>query len=305
MVRRAHLLPVLSALLFFTACAPGVQIDEAQGASDHTLTVLVGDGPHRRILEYAAARAGSELDITIEDAGPDANRRVADGSADAAYFQHIPAFEGQTAQDAIAGLAILARVHVVPYAMYSRNCTSLDQVPHFGTVLVPAGQAPLARSLYLLQHAELMTLNKDFGGTSLADLSITEANVVDSQRHLTITQADPAQFPEIIGAVDIVIMNPDSAKDNGFDPAAPLLAEPATANPYVNVLVGRSADAGDPALTLLAHELESPEVADYIDAEFGGTVLAANPSRPEPDVGAPVNTYLGDAATYTGPRTCR
>ncbi|GGL03288.1 lipoprotein [Nocardia jinanensis] len=292
---------VVFAFLGVPACAPEVRVDTSGHVGDGVLTVLVGDGPHRQILEYAAERTGSRLSIRIESAGADANRRVAHGTADAAYFQHIPAFEGRTAQDGITDLAILARVHVVPYGLYSRTYTSLDQIPHFGSVLVPSGQAPLARSLYLLQHARLLTLNKEFGGTSLADLTVTDANVMDSQRHLTITQADPEQFPEVIGAVDAVIMNPVTAQENGFAPATPLLREPAPRNPYTNVLVGRAGNAADPRLVTLARQLESPEVADYIDAEFAGSVIAANPRRIDPPVPTSPDTEPGEPAHRTPP----
>ncbi|MFW0787167.1 MetQ/NlpA family ABC transporter substrate-binding protein [Gordonia sp. CPCC 206044] len=251
-----------------------------------------------------ARRDGDELHLDIRHAGPDANRQVADGEADAAYFQHIPAFEGQTRRDGIDGLTVLARVHVVPYGLYSRSCASLDTVPHFGTVLIPAGPAPLSRGLYLLQYAKLMTLNKPFGGTALSDLTVTEANVTDSQRHLTISQADPVQFPELVDAVDLVVMNPDTARANGFDPDRPLLREPAADNPYTNVLVGRGRDSDDPALAVLAHRLEGPEISQYVDAGFGGSVIGANPARPEPEVPAPANTYVGAAGDYAGPRSC-
>ncbi|MEU4314250.1 MetQ/NlpA family ABC transporter substrate-binding protein [Nocardia sp. NPDC024068] len=297
MVRRAGLLLIVFALLGGPACAPEVQVDTSGHGREDELTVLVGDGPHRQILEYAARRTGKRL--IVENAGADANRRVADGTADAAYFQHIPAFEGRTAQEGIAGLAVLARVHVVPYGLYSRTHTSLDRIPHFGSVLVPAGQAPLARSLYLLQHADLLTLNREFGGTSFEDLTVTEANVVDSQRHLTITQTDPEQFPEVIGAVDAVIMNPATAQQNGFDPANPLLREPAPGNPYTNVLIGSAEHADDPRLVLLARELESPELAGYIDAAFGGSVIAANPPRIDPTVPTSPTTRPGEPAGPT------
>lgn len=99
--------------------------------------------------------------------------------------------------------------------------------------------------------------------------------MVEAQRHLTLTQADPEQFPEVIDAVDAVIMNPDIARENGFTPATPLLREPATGNPYTNVLVGRAENANDPRLVMLARQLESPEVAAYIEAQFGGTVIPA------------------------------
>jgi len=281
-VRRARRLLAVFAFLGVSACAPEVQVDTSGPVSEGVLTVLVGDGPHRQILEYATQRAGSRLSIRIEDADIDANQRVADGTADAVYFQHIPGFEAQTAQDGITGLAVLARVHVVPYALYSRTHTSLDRIPHFGSVLVPAGPAPLARSLYLLQQAQLLTLNKEFGGTAFEDLTVTEENVLEAQRHLTVTQADPDQFPELLDAVEAAIMNPDIARANGFDPATPLLREPGARNPYTNVLVGRAENANDPRLVMLAQQLESPEVAAYIDAEFGGTVIPADPPRIDP-----------------------
>lgn len=193
----------------------------------------------------------------------------------------------------------------MPYALYSRTCTSLDRVPHFGSVLIASGQAPLARGLHLLQHAQLLTLNKAFGGTTFEDLTVSESNVVDSERHLTITQADPAQFPEVLDAVDLAVMNPDTARDNGFDPATPMLREPATNNPYANVLVGAADHTGRPGLDVLAHYLQSPEVADFIDAEFGGEVIAADPSRPKPDGAVPVNVAEdGPAAPGEAP-SCR
>lgn len=303
MTRRILATGILTLTAMTAACAPEAEVSEAELPEDQELTILVGDGPHREILEYAAELASEDLDLRIEDAGDDANLRVRDGEVDAVYAQHIPAFEGEAEQEDLEGLSVLARVHTVPYGLYSEHCTNLEQLPHFATVLIPEGQAPLARGLYLLQHAHLATLNREFGGTEFADLSISEANVVDSQRHLNLAQVEIGQFDDIIDSADAAILTPENAAQFGFDQEDQLVREPAADNPYTHVLVGGDSE-GSQGLTLLAHYLESSEVAEFIDTEFQGQIIPANPAEPEPEIPEPENEFTGDAAEYAGPQSC-
>lgn len=300
---RRRLGPIVAAVLFLTACAPAVEVDEAERASGDALEVLIGSGPHRQILQHAVDLSDGDLEVSMREAGDDADARLAAGEADAVYAEPLARFEGVVEDEGLVGLRAVARVHVVPYGLYSAECAALDEIPHFSTWLVPRGTVPTARSLHLLQHARLLTLNREFGGTELADLTVGPANIVDDARHLNLSEVDPEQFGETIGAVDGAVMTPDQAEDVGFTDEDLLVREPGPENPYANVLVTRSDDQSAD-LTALAHLLESAAVQDYIETEFEQRVIPARPSSPDPEIAAPDDVYEGSIEDYTETTSC-
>ena len=176
----------------------------------------------------------------------------------------------------------MSTVDVVPYGLYSSKWTDLtdttswvntgivadeitgQSLPHGGKVVLPAQtDFDFARGLYLLQSAGLVKLDRPFGGSAPADLTITEANVVDSLRHLSLlAQYSTEHYPEIYQQYDAVVLSPEQATAIGLDPATDALAvEPGPGNPFASVLVAPSRLAGDPRVLELTHALESPELA--------------------------------------------
>ncbi|MFF2084089.1 MetQ/NlpA family ABC transporter substrate-binding protein [Nocardia sp. NPDC058176] len=269
-------------------CGSPVRVEHE--SVDGELVVYVGAGEDREILTYAAEHLlPDSVRVRLVEATEDANGKVAAGEGDLSYYQHIPAFEADVEQHSYTDLSIVSTVNVVPYGLYSSKWRDVadteswvnvglvaDEVsgaslPHGSRVVLPATPTGFARGLYLLQSAGLARLDRPFGGTEAVDLTITEANVLDSLRHLSLVALG---YDEYLDAIyrnyDAVVLSPKQAASIGLEPAQALAVEPGPANPYAHVLVAPSRLAGDPRVLALTHALESPELARFLTTTYRG-----------------------------------
>lgn len=267
----------------------------AHESADGELVVHVGAGEDHAILAYAAEHLLPDtVRVRLVEATADANAKVAAGEGDLSYFQHAPAFEAEVEQYGDRDLSIVSTVNVVPYGLYSSRWRDLaettdwvnsglvaDEVagqslPHGSRVALPATPTGFARGLYLLQSADLVRLDRPFGGTTAVDLTVTEANVLESQRHLSLFGLN---YDEYLDAIyrnyDAVVLSPRQAASIGLEPARALAIEPGPANPYAHVLVAPARLAGDPRVLALTHALESPELAAHLTTTYRGANIPA------------------------------
>lgn len=278
-------------------CADDVPVTYQDGqATGDTLRILVGGEGYRDVLEFVTqSKLVDGVTFKLINAPEDANAEIADGKADLAFYQIQPAFLGNQETNGHDTLSIVSKVDVAPYALYSSKWKNLaptedwvyspltgeritgNSLPHGSLVAVPQTKAGFARGLYLLQSLNLVKLDRAFGGLTVADLSVTEANVLDSQRHLSIRGLDFSEYAaDIYQNYDAVVFDPTTATSIGLVPAKDSLGiEPGPGNPYARVLVAPSRLAGDERVSALAHALESKEVAGYLTRTYHGKFISA------------------------------
>ncbi|WP_083884004.1 MetQ/NlpA family ABC transporter substrate-binding protein [Nocardia higoensis] len=277
-------------------CGTETRVDYGSPERDaRTLVVHVGAGEDREVLEYAIDNLlPDSVRVELVEATEDSNATVASGGADLAYFQHIPAFEADKQTHALDDLSVVAKVNVIPYALYSSKWRDVadtqdwvnvglvadevsgESLPHGSEVALPATPTGFARGLYLLQSAGLVKLDRPFGGTAAVDLTITEANVLDSLRHLSLRGLSYEDYlRDIYENYDAVVLSPKHAASIGLEPRRDALAiEPGPDNPYAHVLVAPARLAGDPRVLELTHALESPELAQFLESTYRGANIA-------------------------------
>lgn len=280
-----------------SGCADEVPVTYQDGqAAGDTLRIRVGGEGYRDVLEFVVkSKLAGDVTVELLDASEDTNAQIADGKADLAFYQTQPAFLGNQEANGHDTLSIVSKVDVAPYALYSSRWKDLapnedwvnsplgddkvtgQSLPHGAMVAVPQTKAGFARSLYLLQSVDLVTLDRAFGGLTVADLSITEANVRESQRHLSLRQLDFSEYAaDIYKNFDAVVFDPTTAASIGLVPSKDALTiEPGPGNPYARVLVAPSRLAGDARVSTLAHALESREVAEYLARTYEGKFISA------------------------------
>jgi D-methionine transport system substrate-binding protein len=278
-------------------CAKDVPVTyQGDDAAGGALRIQVGGEGYRDVLQYVADhKLAGDVKLQLTDAAPDANTQVANDSADLAFYQTQPAFLGNQQSNKLDTLSVVSKVDVAPYGLYSSKWKDLKptddwlnsglvadritgkSLPHGATVAVPDSTSGFARSLYLLQSVELTKLDRPWGGVTVADLSVSEANVLDSQRHLALRGLDFTSYAaDIYHNYDAVVFDPTTATSIGLVPAKDALAiEPGPGNPYARVLVAPSRLAGDPRISALAHALESKEVAQYLVTQYHGKFISA------------------------------
>jgi D-methionine transport system substrate-binding protein len=297
LLRNAVTLLTAVAVVVAAGCSTDVPVTyQGDAPAGDVLRVQVGGEGYRDLLEFVSEKklAG---DITLElvDAPPDANTQVADDKADLAFYQTQPAFLGNQQSNELDTLSVVSKVDVAPYALYSSKWKDVkatndwvnsglvaDQItgkslPHGATVAVPDSTSGFARGLYLLQSADLIKLDRPSGGVTVADLSVSQANVLDSQRHLALRGLDFTSYAaDIYHNYDAVVFDPTTATSIGLVPGKDALAiEPGPGNPYARVLVAPSRLAGDPRISALAHALEGKQVAQYLVTKYQGKFISA------------------------------
>jgi D-methionine transport system substrate-binding protein len=270
---------VAATALALTGCAGSDAEDTAAAGPTEeggvtTLTVGASPTPHAVILEFVdeelAADAGLDLEIETFDDYVLPNTALAEGDLDANYFQHLPYFESQVADQGY-DFDHFEGVHIEPYAMYSETVTSVEDIPdgaQFGITNDPGNQA---RALDLLVANDLLTL-EDTG-----DELPTLLDIAENPKDLEFVETAPEQLVRALQDLDVAIINGNYALEAGLNPATDsLLIESGEDNPYANFLAVRSEDKDDEAIVKLDELLHSPEVKAFIEERWpAGEVVAA------------------------------
>ncbi|SDP16807.1 D-methionine transport system substrate-binding protein [Actinopolyspora xinjiangensis] len=237
----------------------------AQDDPDAAIKVGATAQPHGEILEYVKENLAPERNLKIEiETFSDYNRpnaATANGSLDANYYQHKPFLE-EYKEERGGDLHWVAPVHLEPLGIYSKKIGSLDEVSDGDTVTIPNDPSNRGRALKLLQDKGLIELKEG---------SAEETNVrdiVSNPKNLQIEEMKAAQIPRTLQDVRFAVVNGNYALKANLDD--PLALESTENNPYVNGVVTNSEMRDDPRVDKLVDLLQSQEVKDFINEEYGG-----------------------------------
>ena len=244
-------------------------------ASLEGTTIKVGatPAPHAEILEVAKeilAEQGITLEIVEFNDYIQPNLAVESGELDANYFQHITYMNEFNVSDG-THLVSAAEIHYEPFGLYAGKTASIDELADGAQIAVPNDTTNEGRALLLLQDQGLITLSEDAG------LEATKDDIVDNPHNYEIVELEAKLLPTTLQDVDVAVINGNYAIDAGLSVSDALAVESAdsqAAQAYVNVLAVKSGRENDPAIQALAQALCSPEVKEYIDANYGGAVVA-------------------------------
>jgi D-methionine transport system substrate-binding protein len=231
--------------------------------------------PHAEILDYIAKdlapKAGIKLDVVSYDDYIQPNVALQEGKLDANYFQNVPYLDQQVKDNpAYKDLKPLAPVHLEPLGIYSKKVQDINAVKDGGTVTLSNDPANEARGLKLLQQAGLIKL-KDGAG-----LDATPNDVADNPKNLKFKTIAPANLPRTLDDADLAVINGNYAIEAKLTPAKDaLVLESTKDNPYANLLVAKDSELADPRVKKLEDLLHSPQVKQFIDTKYKGSVIPA------------------------------
>lgn len=247
----------------------------SSNTSSGTLSIKVGASPvpHAEILQYIkdnlADKAGLNLQIVVFNDYVQPNLALRDGQLDANFFQHVPYMEDFGKQHNI-NLVAVTRVHIEPLGIYSHKVTSLSAVPANAVVAIPNDATNGGRALQLLAANGLLTLKSGVGTQA------TVHDIVSNPKNLQIKELEAAQLPRSLDDTTLSIINGNYALSVGLKPSKNALAlEKADGNPYANVLAVLKGHEHDAAVQKLASLLTSPEVKQFIEKKYQGSVIPA------------------------------
>ena len=169
--------------------AVGCQANSPQEQEDKVIDVGVSFYPMKDILELIKddiEAEGYELNINEFTDYQAPNNLLKNKELDANMIQHDYFLQSfNKAND--ANLVTVQPIYHATFALYSKDYTSLDQIPDGSSITLPDDATNLSRALYLLGQAELLTF-KD-GKTTELTLDDIESNpknlVLDDQVPLT------------------------------------------------------------------------------------------------------------------------
>jgi D-methionine transport system substrate-binding protein len=271
---RPLLLAAVAAMLL-AACGQSAGPAAAPEGQGGPLTLRVGATPvpHAEILGYIrdnlAAREGLELEVVEFTDYVQPNMALGDGQLDANFFQHVPYMEDFAREHSLSLVAV-TEVHIEPLGLYSRSVERLDDVPSGAVVAIPNDATNAGRALQLLATNGLLTLREGAGAAA------TVQDIAENPRQLEIVELEAAQLPRSLDDTALSVINGNYALDLGLTPSQDALAlEQGAGNPYANVLAVAAGREQDPAVQALARLLHSPEVRQFIEERYKGSVLPA------------------------------
>ena len=137
------------------------------------------------------------------------------------------------------------------------------------TVAVPNDTTNEARALLLLEALGYITVDPNAGITA------TIADITENPYGLEFEEVEAAQIPNILQDVDFGIINSNYAIDAGINPAKDALEMEGSASAYVNIVCVKEGNENTDAAKALAAAVCSQKVADYINANYEGSVVTA------------------------------
>ncbi|MEX3896521.1 MetQ/NlpA family ABC transporter substrate-binding protein [Paraburkholderia sp. BR10954] len=239
--------------------------------AEDTIKVGVTGGPHAQIMDVVktvAAKNGLTIKIVEFSDYVQPNAALASGDLDANSYQHDPYLQAQV-KDRGYKLIRVADTVTYPMGIYSKKVKSLAELQPGAKIAVPNDPTNGGRALLLLQKQGLLKLRADAG------LKATPLDIVDNPKKLKIVELDAAQIPRSLGDVDAAAINTNFAMEAGLKPKQDAIAIEDPKGPYVNVIAIREADKNKPWVAKLVAAYHSPEVKQFVDSKFGGSVITS------------------------------
>jgi D-methionine transport system substrate-binding protein len=266
---RTSLYLIIGLLLVFGLAACGANTGGA--LDEDRLNVGVTAGPHEEIMEKVrevAAQDGLEIEITVFTEYVTPNTALAEGELDANSYQHTPFLDSHVEERGYDLVKVAETVNY-PMGIYSVNVDDIDEIQEGDRVGLPNDPTNGARALMLFEEAGLITLDEEAG----TDATIND--IEDNPLNLEFVELEAATIARTLDDLTAAAINTNFAMEEGFTPAEDSIFIEPSDSPWVNVIAVRSENADDPVVEKLIAAYHSDEVKQFIEEEYGGSVVAS------------------------------
>ncbi|MDQ8000067.1 MAG: MetQ/NlpA family ABC transporter substrate-binding protein [Pseudomonadota bacterium] len=265
-IRRRAVAPLLAALF-----ALGSATGHAQDKPSIKVGISVGNAEKIfEVVKKVAARDGLDVQVIVFNDYQLPNAALAAGDLDANAFQHKPFLDNQIKARGFdivpVGLTITA-----PLGFYSRKVKTVGELPDGASVGIQNDPSNGNRALLLLQSAGLITLKPE----AVQNNTATPLDVVSNPKKLKLVPLDAAQLPRSLDDLTIASINNDYAEKAGLSFSKDSVIKESPQGPYANLIAVRRADKDKPWAKKLVAAYQSPEVKQYIERQFNGSLIPA------------------------------
>lgn len=269
----------LSILLFGCGQKPNSsgenEADQPDSENDQPVVLTVGASPvpHGEILQFIAPilkEKGIELKIIEFTDYVQPNLALENKDLDANYFQHVPYLDDFNQKNS-THLSATVSVHFEPLGVYPGKTKSLSDVKKGDIIAVPNDTTNEARALLLLESTGLIKVKEDAG------LGATVQDIIENPQEIQIKELEAAQLSRSLPDVNFAVINGNYAVEAGLDVSKDALAaedkDSLAAQTFANIVVVRTGDENREEIKTLGEVITSPEVRDFINGKYKGTVI--------------------------------
>lgn len=218
----------------------------------------------------ALADEGITVELVEFSSYPQPNRALNDGEIDVNAFQHYKYLNSEIESNGY-DLAVIGDTIIAPLGLYSLKVTAISEIKDGDKIAIPNDASNGGRALKLLEAAGLLTMDPAVGFLG------EKGDVTDNPLKLDIIETDAAQLPSLLPDVTAAIINGGNALGYGYTiDQAILVEQPSESdNPYVNILVCRTADKDNPLYAHILELLHTDDEARLLYKLYNGTILPA------------------------------
>ncbi|MCL7745648.1 MetQ/NlpA family ABC transporter substrate-binding protein [Halalkalibacter alkaliphilus] len=248
--------------------------EEGEQAETSTLVVGASAVPHTEVLEYVQpllAEEGIELEIVTFQDYILPNQALRDGDIDANYFQTPGYLAMQLDENPDFDFVSIGAIHAEPIGVYSKEFSSLDELPEGATIIMSDSISDHGRILPIFEEAGLIELDIEEGALA------TVEDIVSNPKNL---QFDKLQVEARMlapsfeaGEGEAVVINTNYALEGGVDIEQYGIAFEGADVLQPNLVVVRSEDENRAEILKLVEILQSEEVQQFIIDTYDGAVI--------------------------------
>lgn len=198
------------------------------------------------------------------------NRALNDGEIDLNSFQHYAYFK-KDVEDNGYDLTAIGETIIAPLGVYSKKIKDLSELKDGDSIAIPSDATNGGRSLKLLESAGVIGIAPEAGYTP------TLADITENPKNIQFYEVDAANTASLLPDVAAAVINGGHAVDNGLNPVQDSIylekVEEGSENPYINIIVARTADKDNELYKKVVDAFRTPEVAKVIEEVYKGAYI--------------------------------
>ena len=200
------------------------------------------------------------------------NQALADGEIDLDAFQHY-AYLNNEVKDKGLKLTAIGETIIAPLGLYSKKVKSVSELKAGDKIAIPNDATNGGRSLKVLEAAGLIKVNPEAGYVP------TLSDITENPLKLEFYEVEAAQTASLLPDVAAAIINGGHAVDAGYSPQTDAIYLETVAkgsdNPYINIVVARTADKDNAVYKKVVDTFRTDAVAEVIKTAYKGAYIPA------------------------------
>ena len=199
------------------------------------------------------------------------NNALDAGEIDLNAFQHKAYLQKET-DDLGYSISILGDTIVAPLSLYSDKITDVSELKEGDKIAIPSDPTNEGRCFKILESAGLLEVDPAAG--YVPELKDITANPLK----LKFVEVEASNTASLLPDVAAAFVNGAHAIDNGLkieDAVYTEQVEPGSDNPYINIIVCRTADLDNEVYKKVLAAYQSDETAQAIRDIYQGTYIPA------------------------------